>query len=250
MHAEIIKHLNTETQDLSPAESLRWIAGLYGKEASFSLGFGREGMVIADMIFTQNLDIRVFTLDTGRLFVETYELFSKVKARYNKNIEVYFPDRDKVEKLLTTKGPFSFYDSIENRQECCGIRKLGPLKRALAGSKIWITGLRASQSSYRSTLARFYWDEKNQVIKFNPLFDWSPEKVDEYIKFHRVPYNSLEDRGFKSVGCAPCTRAVTAGEDERAGRWWWEDSKKECGLHDSAPNIKKIQNRRPVCQKC
>jgi len=249
MHSELIEQLNAETKDLSAAESLKWIATLYGREASFSLGFGQEGMVIADMVFTQDLDIRVFTLDTGRLFTETYELFNKVHTRYKKNIEVYFPDRDKVEKLLSTKGPFSFYDSVENRKECCGIRKLGPLKRALAGTKVWITGLRASQSEYRSSLSKFYWDEKNELIKFNPLFEWSREEVQTYIKSNRIPYNSLEDRGFKSIGCAPCTRAVTEGENERDGRWWWEDSKKECGLHDISRAPKSV-SRIPVCQKC
>jgi len=250
MNPTIIEQLNAETEDLSASESLRWIAQLYGKEASFSLGFGLEGMVIADLIFTQDLDIRVFTLDTGRLFVETYELFNKVYARYQKKIEVYFPERDDVENLVSSKGPFSFYESIENRKECCGIRKLRPLERALKGTKIWITGLRASQSEFRSGLSRFYWDEKRQLIKFNPLFEWSREEVWEYIRKNRVPYNALHDRGYQSVGCAPCTRATEAGEDERAGRWWWEDSHKECGLHEIETSSPLKEKPKALCQKC
>lgn len=249
MKPYIVEELNAQTAHLSTAESLSWIADLYGKEASFSLGFGLEGMVIADMIFSQNLELRVFTLDTGRLFVETYELFNKVYARYKQKIEVFFPESKEVEKLLTEKGPFSFYDSVENRKECCGIRKLRPLQRALAGSKIWITGLRASQSSYRSSLAKFYWDEKHQVIKFNPLFEWSEEEVWAYIHQHKVPYNALQKQGYKSIGCAPCTRATLAGENERAGRWWWEDSHKECGLHEISTPIQKNAPK-ALCQNC
>lgn len=258
MHSQLIQQLNAKTKHMSAAESLELIAAMFGKEASFSLGFGSEGMVIADIIFTKNLDIRVFTLDTGRLFSETYELFNKVYLRYKKKIDVYFPDREKVENLVSEKGPFSFYDSVDNRKECCSIRKLGPLKRALRGSKVWITGLRASQSEYRKTLAKFYWDEKHQVIKFNPLFEWTREEVKAYIAAHKVPYNRLEDKGFKSIGCAPCTRATQEGEQERSGRWWWENSQKECGLHESSSSTqvipkqkKRIQNKRiPVCQKC
>ena len=249
MNPNILKELNAQTKHLTAAESLKWIADVYGKDARFSLGFGLEGMVIADMIFSQKLDIGVFTLDTGRLFVETYELFNKVYARYKQKIEVFFTESKAVEKLLTEKGPFSFYDSIENRKECCGIRKLRPLQRALAGSKIWITGLRAAQSPYRSTLAKFYWDEKHQVIKFNPLFEWSQEEVHAYIRANKVPYNALQDQGYKSVGCAPCTRATLAGESERSGRWWWEDSHKECGLHEISTPIQKNEPK-ALCHTC
>ena len=216
---------------MSTEETLAWIAGEYGSEAAFSLGFGREGMIIVDMIFTQQLPIRVFTLDTGRLFQETHELFHRTVAKYKRNIEVYFPDNKDIENLVSKKGPVSFYDSVENRKECCYLRKLKPLKRALQGTKIWITGLRSGQSGYRSQFGKFYWDEQHQLIKYSPLFDWQVEDVDAYIKKHKVPYNTLHDKGFASIGCAPCTRAILPEEDERAGRWWWEDSHKECGMH-------------------
>ncbi len=199
----------------------------------FSTSFGQEDQVLSDIIFRNNFAVEVFTLDTGRLFNETYETFDKTLKRYKKEIKTYFPDKTKTEELLTQKGPFSFYESVENRKECCHIRKVEPLLRALKGKEIWITGLRSTQSAGRENLPLFQWDETYRLIKYNPLTSWNLEQVVEYLKQNNVPYNPLHDKGFVSIGCAPCTRAIQPGEDIRAGRWWWEDSKKECGLHES-----------------
>jgi phosphoadenosine phosphosulfate reductase len=203
------------------------------KQIVFSTSFGQEDQVLTDIIFKNNLAVEVFTLDTGRLFNETYETFDRTIKRYKKEIRTYFPDKTKTEELLTKKGPFSFYDSVDNRKECCHIRKVEPLQRALKGKEIWITGLRSAQSTGRENLPLFQWDETYQVLKYNPLTDWSLEQVVKYLKQNNVPYNPLHDKGFVSIGCAPCTRAIEPGEDIRAGRWWWEDSKKECGLHET-----------------
>lgn len=241
MKLSLISQLDQESESLSTLDSLRWIADTYGSEVAFSLGFGKEGMVIADMIFRHNIPIRVFTIDTGRLFKETQDLFYQVAARYKKPIELYFPNGHDVEFLVNTKGPMSFYESVENRKECCEIRKVRPLKRALKGSKVWITGVRGDQSDFRKNFQKFEWHEGHQLVKFNPLLDWTKEEVESYIKEHKVPYNTLHDKGFPSIGCAPCTREVQVGEDERSGRWWWEQSHKECGLHaDYFQSPKKI----------
>ena|SRR5690606_37233809 len=217
---------------LSPQEALKVLSERYSGQITFSTSFGWEDQVISDMIFSQHLTINVFTLDTGRLFPETYSVWSRMRERYRKEIQVYYPDRVKLEQMLSQKGPNSFYESVENRKECCGIRKVEPLNRALAGKKIWVTGIRADQSLNREQMNWIEWDEVHQLVKVHPLFSWSIEEVKEYIRGNNVPYNALHDRGFPSIGCAPCTRAVQPGEDFRAGRWWWEDkSKKECGLH-------------------
>jgi len=170
-------------------------------------------------------------LDTGRLFNETYELIDRTRARYKIPIEVFFPQTPAVEKLVTEKGFTSFYESVENRKECCHIRKVEPLNRALEGAKIWVTGLRSEQSANRQQMSLLEWSEDKQLHKFNPLINWSFEEMMDYIQKHNVPYNPLHDKGFISIGCLPCTRAIEPGEDPRAGRWWWEQSQKECGLH-------------------
>jgi phosphoadenosine phosphosulfate reductase len=171
-------------------------------------------------------------LDTGRLFAETYSVWSRTNEKYNTHINAFYPDNKSLETYITDKGPNAFYESVENRKACCFIRKVEPLRRALSGNKIWITGLRAEHSQDRTNLGVIEWDETNQVIKYNPLLHWTTEEVRQYINKNDVPYNPLHDRGFVSIGCAPCTRAIRPGEDFRAGRWWWEDAaKKECGLH-------------------
>jgi len=170
-------------------------------------------------------------LDTGRLFQETYELIDRTRSRYKKNIEVFYPNTEKVQQLVTQKGANSFYESVENRKECCFIRKIEPLKRALAGAEVWITGLRAEQSENRNDMKIWEWDEGNKVWKFNPLIHWTYEDVLTYITENKVPDNPLHRKGFISIGCQPCTRAIGPDEHPRAGRWWWEESKKECGLH-------------------
>jgi phosphoadenosine phosphosulfate reductase len=225
---ELIKHLTG--QDLM--STLSFLPGRYSRIV-FSTSFGKEDQVITHAIATgEGLDlINIFTLDTGRLFEATYETYQRTLLKYKTEIRAYFPNQAAVQELLEKKGPLSFYDSVENRKECCFIRKIEPLKRALAGSEIWITGLRRAQSDNRGSLPVAEWDEVNNVIKVHPLIDWSELDVDDYVNKHNVPVNPLHKKGFPSIGCAPCTRAIEPGEDVRAGRWWWESSKKECGLH-------------------
>ena len=198
----------------------------------FSTSLGYEDQVITHFIFSNQLNIDVFTLDTGRLFPETYSVLNSTLNRYKRPIKVYYPNTIEVEKLVTEKGPYSFYETTDNRKECCYIRKVEPLKRALKGYDIWITGIRAEQSGNRSDMPIVEWDVANQIIKVHPLLYWTLDEVKQFISKHNIPYNSLHDKGFVSIGCQPCTRAIKEGEDFRAGRWWWEDNtKKECGLH-------------------
>ncbi len=228
----IIKSLSSDIINKDIKEAIQIICNNYKDKVVFSTSFGLEDQVISHIIFTNQLPVKVFTLDTGRLFTETYSVFSKTMEKYNQPIEVYFPDKADIEKMMTEKGPFSFYYSLENRKECCFLRKIKPLKRALAGNKVWITGLRAEQSEDRSKIKLLEWDEENKIIKYNPIIEWKTEQVREFVKQNNIPYNVLHDQGFPSIGCQPCTRKVNEGEDFRAGRWWWENnSKKECGLH-------------------
>jgi phosphoadenosine phosphosulfate reductase len=223
----------------SPLAALRWLAGRFAGRAVFSTSFGIEDQVIAQLIFSEKLPIRVFTLDTGRNFPETYSTWSRTLERYGQPIETYAPQAAALERFLAEKGPNAFYESVENRKSCCHIRKVEPLGRALQGQQLWITGIRAEQSPNRQDMAALEWDAAHQLLKFHPLFDWTFQQVRDYVHQHNIPYNPLHDRGFVSIGCAPCTRAVQPGEDFRAGRWWWEDaSKKECGLHSGMVNDK------------
>ncbi len=200
--------------------------------AAFACSFGAEDMVLLDVIARHVPKIEVFTLDTGRLPEETHALLDTVRERYSVPIRVYFPDSGSVEKWVAQNGPNGFYRSASQRLQCCHIRKVQPLQRALAGKESWITGLRREQSASRQNLEVESWDEANGLIKVNPLLEWTADDVWSYIKANDVPYNALHDRGYPSIGCAPCTRAVAPGEDSRSGRWWWEEqSKKECGLH-------------------
>jgi len=216
----------------TPVETLQAIAAAYPGKVVFSTSFGWEDQVISDMIFRNDIPIKVFPLETGRLFTETYYVWNRTLEMYQKPILAYYPNQELLEEMVSTKGPNSFYESVENRKQCCGIRKLEPLKRALSGNEVWITGIRADQSLNRHDMTAIEWDEQNNLIKYHPIFSWSLEDVKTYIKENNIPYNPLHDRGFPSIGCAPCTRAVQPGEDFRAGRWWWEDSsKRECGLH-------------------
>ena len=216
----------------TPLENLQYLAEKFEGEIVFSTSFGIEDQAITHFIFNNNVPIEVFTLDTGRNFQETYSTWSNTLLTYKKPIKTYFPNQEAVENLVTNKGINSFYDSVENRKECCFIRKVEPLRRALKGQKIWITGIRAEQSPNRHDMTNLEWDEAHQLLKFHPIFDWTFEDVKNFVQKNGIPYNALHDRGFVSIGCAPCTRAIREGEDFRAGRWWWEDtSKKECGLH-------------------
>jgi len=208
--------------------------------ATLASSYGAEDMVLMDLISKFSPQIEIFTLDTGRLPKETYDVMQEAKLHYNREVKVYFPNADDVEDYVTTQGPNAFYDSVELRKQCCGIRKVKPLKRALAGKKAWLTGMRRSQAVTRSELPVSEWDEGFGLQKFSPLTDWSNGDVWAYIKAFDVPYNKLHDQGVASIGCAPCTRAITAGEDIRAGRWWWENPEsKECGLHVKASTLDK-----------
>jgi len=228
-----LEALDQALTPLNLAEALGLMADRFPSRCAFSSSFGQEDQVIADAIWRGKLDIRVFTLDTGRLFAESYSLMDETRAYYGQPIETYSPDTGQIEALTSAKGFHSFYDSVENRKECCHIRKVVPLRRALKEAQVWITGLRAEQSANRQGMRIVEWDEGYHLIKFNPLIHWTYQQVLDYISAHHVPDNPLHRKGFISIGCAPCTRAIEPGEDPRAGRWWWESSKKECGLHRS-----------------
>ena len=233
MNAKDIAVLLDITKDFSLEKTLVFLAEQYPGKVIFSTSFGQEDQVITDFIAKSNTDITIFTLDTGRLFQETYDVFHKTLKKYKKPIEVFFPEAASVENLLKEKGPNSFYDSVENRKECCFIRKVVPLRKALAGNAVWITGLRAEQSENRNDLQLFEYDGGFDIIKFNPLLKWTLQEVEDYLQKNNVPQNALHKKGFVSIGCAPCTRAIFPGEDIRAGRWYWESSHKECGLHSA-----------------
>ncbi|MCO4291431.1 phosphoadenylyl-sulfate reductase [Solitalea sp. MAHUQ-68] len=233
MYNELIDKLQEEIKGLSLVESLAFVADKFAGKAVFSTSFGIEDQVITDGIFRAKANIKLFTLDTGRLFEETYEVYSRTVARYKLPIVPYYPNQDEIQAFVLNKGINSFYESVENRKECCRIRKIEPLKKALAGAELWITGIRAEQSENRKGFHLFEYDPGFNLIKFNPLLLWTDQDVRDYVKANSVPYNRMHDKGFVSIGCAPCTRAIEPGEDPRAGRWWWEDSKKECGLHTS-----------------
>jgi phosphoadenosine phosphosulfate reductase len=220
---------------LNTAEFLKLLTEQYPGRVTFSTSFSYEDQAITHEIMSNQLPIHIFTLDTGRLFAETYSVWSSTNALYNTHITAYYPNERKLQDFVAANGPNSFYESVDNRKQCCFIRKVEPLKRALAGKAIWVTGLRAEHSPDRKDLPMLEWDEANQVIKYHPILHWTTDEVKKYIADNRIPYNPLHDRGFVSIGCAPCTRAIRPGEDFRAGRWWWEDaSKKECGLHEHA----------------
>jgi phosphoadenosine phosphosulfate reductase len=227
-------NLSSQVTGLSISDALHLFTELFPGRVCFSTSFSLEDQVILHHIATEQLPITVFTLDTGRMFSETYSVWTATREKYNIPIHAYSPDHSRLESYVKTKGPNAFYESIENRKECCLIRKVEPLKRALTGQKIWITGIRAEHSGNRSQLHLLEWDEGNQLNKYNPLLHWSNEALRQYINTHEIPYNILHDRGFVSIGCQPCTRAIRTGEEFRAGRWWWEDAdKKECGLHSN-----------------
>ncbi|RVT97262.1 phosphoadenylyl-sulfate reductase [Mucilaginibacter limnophilus] len=230
--SEISEYVKKEIAGLEPVEALRTLAAQFPGEIVFSTSFGWEDQVITHMIFSNDLPIKVFTLETGRLFPETYYVWNRTMEIYGKPVHSYYPNHELVEAMVNAKGPNSFYNSVEDRKECCAIRKIEPLRRALTGNKCWITGIRAEQSANRQYMDNVEWDEVNNIVKYHPIYSWTLDEVKAYIKENNIPYNSLHDRGFPSIGCMPCTRAVQEGEDFRAGRWWWEDqSKKECGLH-------------------
>ncbi|MFL5789178.1 MAG: phosphoadenylyl-sulfate reductase [Flavisolibacter sp.] len=224
--------LQQELSGTSIPDTLHALAKAFPGAVTFSTSFSYEDQVVTDLIAKTGQDISLFTLDTGRLFPETYSTWSRTVDQYGLKIKAFYPQASLLEPFIEENGPNAFYASVENRKQCCNIRKVEPLKRALQNNSVWITGLRAEHSPARKDLTVFEWDETNQVIKYNPLLHWTTEEVISYIKKYAVPFNVLHEKGFVSIGCAPCTRAIKPGEDFRAGRWWWEDSsKKECGLH-------------------
>lgn len=229
---EQVAHISYSINGLNEAETLKWLAENFSGKVVFSSSFSYEDQAISHLILHGNLPIEIFTLDTGRIFPETYSVWRSTNERYNTHIKAYYPQAQAVETLLSEKGPQSFYESLENRKECCFIRKVEPLKRALKGQEIWITGLRAEHSPDRQDIPQVEYDASNNIIKYHPILHWSFDQVKAFIHEHNIPYNPLHDKGFVSIGCQPCTRAIREGEDFRAGRWWWEDAaKKECGLH-------------------
>lgn len=227
-----IDQLNSRFEKARPEEILEYFLGAWKGKIALSSSMGAEDQVLTKMVADIDPTTKIFTLDTGRLFPETYDLIQRTSSFYGVKIEVYFPEHTRVEQMVREKGINLFYESIENRKMCCGIRKLEPLKRAFTGLEVWICGLRKDQSVTRFYSKAVEWDEGNGLIKINPLINWSEKQVWDYIKLNHVPYNALHDQGFPSIGCQPCTRAVKPGEDVRAGRWWWEQpEQKECGLH-------------------
>jgi phosphoadenosine phosphosulfate reductase len=217
---------------MTAGEVVRWALGRFGRHMALASSFGAEDVVLIDLLMREDRAARVVTLDTGRLPQETYNVIDAVRERYGLTVEVFFPHAEAVQTMVAAKGLNLFYHSIENRKECCGVRKLEPLGRALAGLDAWMTGLRRDQNVTRAGVGKLEWDDGHQIAKVNPLADWSWDDVWAHIRAHNLPFNALHDRGFPSIGCAPCTRAVQPGEDPRAGRWWWEHPEtKECGLH-------------------
>ena len=227
-----LDELRRKIDSKSVEKQLTILSETFPGKVVFTTSFGIEDQVITHYIFNNNIPIDVVTIDTGRLFPETYKVLNGTIIKYKKRIAVYFPEHASVEKMMTEKGSYSFYYSKENRLECCRLRKVNPLNRALEGKKIWVSGIRASQSENRSQMDWLEFDEGKMLYKFYPLFNWSFDEVRNFVRINQIPYNALHDKGFVSIGCEPCTRAVNPGDDFRAGRWWWEaDGKKECGFH-------------------
>ncbi|HVZ25346.1 MAG TPA: phosphoadenylyl-sulfate reductase [Sediminibacterium sp.] len=227
-----IAAITTQLQGIPAADALQLLADAFPGKIVFSTSFGIEDQCITHMIRSNQIPIKIFTLDTGRLFPETYTLWSQTVEKYRAPIEAWYPDAEQLADFVGKEGPNAFYRSPELRKSCCHIRKVAPLQKALQGQSVWVTGLRAAHSPERQGLTTVEWDAQHHILKFHPLLNWSGEEVRTMVERENIPYNPLHDRGFVSIGCAPCTRAIQPGEDFRAGRWWWEEnSKKECGLH-------------------
>lgn len=241
-NAEQIEKFRAELKGAKATEALQWAAEKFKGEIVFATSLGAEDQVITDLIARNKIDIPIATLDTGRLFPETYDLIAETEKQYGIRIQTYTPPQDQLEAFVNEHGVNAFRESLDLRHECCRIRKLHALKRLLSGKSIWICGLRQAQSVTRSDLSILEDDAGNGLLKLSPLIDWSEEKVWEFIRFWNVPYNPLHDKGFPSIGCAGCTRAVKRTEDVRAGRWWWEAPEhRECGLHARAAKAKELR---------
>jgi len=222
-----------ELNGLDAEGILKWTIDKFGSGAALATSFGAEDQVLTDLSIAIGRPVRIFTLDTGRFFQETYDLMHTTMKLYRLQFEVYAPDADDLARLIEADGPNLFYESIEKRKACCAVRKTMPLRRATEGRDAWITGLRKGQSVTRNGTEAIEWDEVHGLYKISPLHDWTEDQVWAYLRIHSVPFNALHEKGFPSIGCAPCTRAVAPGEDVRAGRWWWElPEHRECGLHN------------------
>ncbi len=231
MH-EKISALNDRFRNAGPAEVLAWFAGQYPGKVAFSTSLGAEDQYITYLIASGKIPVSIFTLDTGRMFQETYDLLAITRAKYGLDIQVFFPDRDAVEQMVAEKGINLFYESVENRKRCCNVRKIGPITRALQGMEVWITGMRRDQSVTRTGSQLVEWEPNHKVLKVNPIIDMTWDQVLAEVKSFGIPVNELHAKGYPSIGCLPCTRPVGPGDDIRSGRWWWEmPEHKECGLH-------------------
>lgn len=227
-----IEVLNQKYASATATELLEGFLTDFKGKIALSSSLGTEDQVLTHLVSQIDKNTKIFTLDTGRLFPETYDLIHRTNSKYGIKLAVYFPEAQKVEQMVGSKGINLFFESVENRKLCCNVRKIEPLKRAFSGLSVWICGLRREQSITRSDMQKIEWDEANGLIKLNPLIDWTEADVMRFIKENGVPYNPLHDKGYPSIGCQPCTRAILEGEDIRAGRWWWENPEtKECGLH-------------------
>jgi phosphoadenosine phosphosulfate reductase len=229
-----LQSFRNAVKDKSAPDLIRWaIAQFPVEKVALATSFGAEDQVLTDMACRIASQVRIFTLDTGRLFPETYDVMHRTQEHYGIPIEVYAPDPKELADLVRQKGPNLFYESVENRKACCNVRKVQPLKKALEGMEAWICGNRRDQALTRADLEPVEWDETNGLIRICPLYNWTEDAVWDCIRQNRIPHNALHDEGFRSIGCAPCTRAVRPGEDVRSGRWWWESPEhKECGLHN------------------
>tara|TARA_B100000700_G_scaffold16687_1_gene16515 strand:- start:184 stop:924 length:741 start_codon:yes stop_codon:yes gene_type:complete len=229
-----IKVLNKQFSSADLSEVLTFLLEKYDKKVILASSLGLEDQVLTHCLLSLNKEARIFVLDTLRLNDETYDVLNETKKKYQFEYEIYYPNKRAVNKLTKEKGVNSFYESITNRKECCAIRKLEPLQRVLKTVDVWITGLRKDQSITRINMELFEYDEQHNILKVNPLINWSYDDVWEAINQYDIPYNKLHDKGYPSIGCDPCTRAIKLGEDLRAGRWWWEAAdQKECGLHNN-----------------
>lgn len=227
-----IEQLNHQFEGKTPEEVLGFFLAEYKGKIALSSSLGIEDQLLTDLVVKLDRQARIFTLDTGRLFPETYSLIDRTNMKYGIQLEIFFPKHEAVEAMVKAEGVNLFYAGIDQRKQCCNVRKMEPLKRAFQGLEVWICGLRRDQSVTRKEMQLVEWDENNQLIKLNPLINFTEQEVWAAIKERQVPYNKLHDKGFPSIGCQPCTRAIEAGEDVRAGRWWWENpDQKECGLH-------------------
>ncbi len=232
MEASKLDYYNQVINDMSLSDAIAYVMNTIQGKKVFSTSFGIEDQLLTHYIIPHINEVKVFTLDTGRQFNETYEVFQKTLNKYpSLTIQTYYPEEADIQQYINSHGINGFYDSIDSRKECCRVRKVKPLQRAIAGANLWITGLRAEQSANREGMQFLEWDEANQLIKFNPLLHYTLKEVEREVNLYNIPINSLYKRGYLSVGCSPCTRALAEGEDFRAGRWWWENGKKECGLH-------------------